>query len=492
MAIGVHVYGGSGDNAASPINGQYGNPFDVYLSALGFNPQTPENNRNASSKTYASIAGGSKFNSEYNSTGFSNSVIARKPSPYHTLSTGFVGIPATAGEEGFIDTFRSIARIGGPIVKTLINVGTPFLGPAGIAVSALANVALARAGNIASGGTESAFDSSDNEGLVERAVLGEAALHTVLAMPVEKVQRLGIMSAIKQNYDTLPKASDDVAPKILAPVLESALRITHQHQLEPTQSVAGPSKQGAVTAAEEAFCEYLGKPSTARPTGLGSEEGFMDVVGSVGDFIKKGLAFGKPIAISMIKQGLNKLASQIPESSIDDNNSEHLNHLAKRAVMGEAALRALTSLPPQELKEEGFFDTIFNTIKSVAGTVIDHAPTIINGVTKVVGALTQESAISGPMPGRYQTGGLAPSQPPGLHRQKSRSLFDTLALEGPTGVAQSTQDCIPLYYVTADDARRPNLAPVPQPADRIERPPGLLRQDSNRDLPMMGPPPPQL
>lgn len=406
VAIGVHVYGGAGDNAASAINGQHGNPFDVYLSALGLKTQTqvPQNVVRSNINSNPSRGVNSVFSS--NSTSF--------------------------GEESFFDTLRSVARIGTSTVKASSGIGTPFLGPVGVVASALANVALASAGSRAISGDESALDDPNSEGLVERAVLAGAALQTVLTMPADKMQRLGIISAMRQNYDTSPKASDDVAPKILAPVLESTLRMTQQ-QLEPSDFGAEPSRQEAVRAAEEAFREHVGNPSTARPMGLGSEEGSMDVVGSVGDFTRKGLAFGKPVAMSMIKQGLNKLASLVTESSIEDDDSEHLNQLAKRAVMGEAALRALTSLPPQELQEEGFFDSICNTIKSIAGRVTEHAPTIINGVTKVVGTLTQESANAGPVPGRYRTGGLAPSQPPGLHRKKSPSLFDTLSLGDPTG-----------------------------------------------------------
>lgn len=37
--------------------------------------------------------------------------------------------------------------------------------------------------------------------------------------------------------------------------------------------------------------------------------------------------------------------------------------LAKRALVGEAALQALIKLPPHVLEEEGFFDTIADVIR---------------------------------------------------------------------------------------------------------------------------------
>ncbi|KAF5637168.1 glutamyl endopeptidase [Fusarium sp. NRRL 52700] len=65
----------------------------------------------------------------------------------------------------------------------------------------------------------------------------------------------------------------------------------------------------------------------------------------------------------------------------------HVEVLCHRALLGDAALHALMSVPVKDIQEESFFVDLVNTIKNIGSTVIKVAPTVIKTVTPIVQSL---------------------------------------------------------------------------------------------------------
>ena len=445
ISVGVHVYGGPGDNAGSPIGSPLGNPFEIYLGALGLRTKAVALEKSSHVT----------FHSPNNDDLGSSSLLS------HRDKTS-----SHSGEESFFTTLGSVAGMfGGP-------------------VGALAGVALKAAGALV--GAESALDEPDHSGSVERSVLSEAALKTVLSMDVSRAKQLGVFDQMQRHYHEGPQISQELATQLLTPVAKRSLRITNEHAHRASNTITQP--HGAVTATRKAFTDathgiLCGHDHDGDIKG---EESFMGIVGSIGSFVHKGWNFGKPVIASMVKQGLVTLSSRIPEADMGaDEHDEDLHRLSQRAAMGEAALKTLATLPEQTLHEEGFFGDVFGTIKSIGGTVAKYAPGVINTVGTIVKTLGSESALESSWNGN-RSGFLRDQGYPTL--TKKRSVMDSLASQRPSSRRTSG---IALHYIRADDLSGGPVILRAAPVGIPQTTRALSSRDSNQDLPAMGLPPPQ-
>ncbi|KAH0555794.1 hypothetical protein GP486_006262 [Trichoglossum hirsutum] len=407
-SIGVHVYGGD-VNSASVI-GVWGNTFEVFLSAFNL-PAIP-----------AAGAPGVKSIPGLNFVSVPTSG-AKKTVPGKIPNGGAVnGHRGGAGEsfgeheddEGFFDDFLSTVKkainIGAPIAGSILQAGLPIaFGPIGAPIGALAGVALRAAGKAAEfemAGESFSSDVKLDDGLVERAILGEAALAGILSMSKETLADESLFSHLKDIIKPLAPIIKTVAPKVIGTVTEPALRIA----LDALSKQNRPGTEANVIArvpkrSREGFHAALTGVSLkgADPNAKAFVEALLESspdaesiwgdIASIGSVIAKAIVPPGPVS-SLISIGLSALAKST-ESDFEGTSDASaaaaavaisLDGLHQRAMLGEAALQALMQVPVEKLKEEGIFDIMASAIKAIAPTVFKAAPGIINAVVPIVKA----------------------------------------------------------------------------------------------------------
>lgn len=372
---------------------------------------------------------------------------------------GGVVAHSTEGEEGFFDFMRDALKVGAPLVGGALRAGLPIaMGPLGGPIGALAGLALNAAGKLAesadaeSGGLDTST-ANVHEGSMERAVLAEAALTAVQTMNLNPADEESIFSDMKDYITKAAPTIKKVAPHIMGAMMEPALRVamdslhkynekglTGAEALED-EATAEPFRYTAVKSNQrgdlkaEAFINGVHRTLTQGQESLDSEseEGFFD-------FICSAVRTAAPVVSSAAKVGLPILAKVLSSAagaeSLEDSTAPtgpvnlSSQHLAKRAIAGEAALQALMKLPPKRLEEEGFFDVIGSVIKTVAPVVMKVAPTVISAINPTVGkilkaATGQESTfVNGSGMSKGRSSNTAATVPPGapkaLARKQSR------------------------------------------------------------------------
>ena len=323
---------------------------------------------------------------------------------FYSVPTVLTSTIMEGDEEGFIDVFRKVYEIAKPVARNIIKSGLPLvLGPAAGPFGALASVAISAAAKLAesSMGEESfSTGSITYDGIAERAILGEAALNTVLTMNHEELMESGLFDTIQTIYKRLAPSIKKVAPQILASVIEPALHITvanpanNPPKPESTFSQKrrplpqGHSTASRVTSPNEEFLQALLAPT------LDAEEGFFDFIG---DVARSALNVVRPI-VETAAGGLAALSSVLPESTMsdmeEDASTKTLQVLTDRAIVGEAALQALTKLPRRKVEEEGLFNTMKAFMQQVGGQVLKAAPGVIKAVAPIVKGLLADNSES--------------------------------------------------------------------------------------------------
>ncbi|KAI0456466.1 trypsin-like serine protease [Xylaria acuta] len=424
VVIGTHVYG-SGDKNQASVIGKYGNDYDSLISVL--------------TKRHPIVGTHAGINLVKPSSPTSNGALSMttvqpllKAPIFHT--TGLITVerpPNGEQTEGFFDVFKKVAGIVGNVGQHALPLVSPLLGPAGGPVSAIAGAAL---GALANACAESAMDGTmaplnNTErvatGTMERAILAEASLQAVLKMEDNAVTNK-IMNNMERTYTSLAPNVKYIAPKLAPGLLSSVSKfnvkksfwqqeeeLSRRHSPRPLNGNWTESSFGS-----NDFVDCMMQPT--RP--LEGEEAFFDGFGSM---MKTAFQVGKPLLREGAKVGLTLLSKALAESSfdaessVDDNEAKAAELVAKRAIMGEAALQAVMKLDRAELAqlnlvndhgdihEEGFFDFVKTAAQKIGSVAKDAAPFVLNTVVPVVlGALAKpatESAYMKPFPNGFQT-----------------------------------------------------------------------------------------
>ena len=300
------------------------------------------------------------------------------------------------------DVLKNVMKIAAPIAGGIITAGGPiFLGPAGAPVAALANVALGAAAKLA----ETAMDDPESatggapanvDGYAERALLAEASLQAVVRMDSQVLRKSGTLDEMEKVFKTLRPRVEMLAPHVLKGLIEPALKIALAEIREPHLSketalsdqrteiaLSGEdSSESAIDPRVGDFMQGLLAPTQV----LGGEESFFDTLGKV---LNTAVHVVPPI-LGTVNTGMNILgglfggAESGGLSDQTDEMNETLMTLGHRAIMGEAALQALMTLPRQQLEEEGMFDSIKQAVQKIGQTVIKAAPGVIRTVGPIV------------------------------------------------------------------------------------------------------------
>lgn len=444
-SIGAHVYGGT-YNSASVI-GRYGNPYNDYIT--GFDVQLKNDGLNlipvrATGAAPFSIDSGStqpsgnqtignpgfQEKTGYQPSGFQQSGFrgssagSQALAPLSSRSNGLrVPSGVESDEEGFLDIMKGALRVGAPLLGGALKTGLPIaLGPLGAPIGALAGLALNAAGKLAESTDAESFDPSEaQEGTMERAILAEAALTAVQKMDLHPDDQESIFSDMKDYVMKAAPTIKKVAPRVMGAMMEPALRITlnslHNYneqghsgaeafedqnsepfRLNVTYSNAIDQRGGRNA---EAFLQGL---TTSMKQGQEafdgeSEEGFFDLITAGVRFAGKGLIAGARVGLPILAKMVDNNAESIEAGSAAPSTLSSTD-LAKRALVGEAALQAIMKLPPQRLQEEGFFDVISHAVKKIAPIVVKVAPTVISNLSPTIGGIIkaatgQEAAFAG-------------------------------------------------------------------------------------------------
>ncbi|KAL8832995.1 MAG: hypothetical protein Q9170_004594 [Blastenia crenularia] len=434
VSIGAHVYGGT-FNSASVI-GKYGNPYNDYISAfniplsnddLNLIPVTGNNTKSATTGSGSSSdiprgmapvgqPSGLQAQRADSTTKYPQSgQLAQRPRV--NISNPF----GEHDEEGFMDILKVVAKA--------IPTGLGMIG--GGPIGALAGFALNAASSLVAepSNAESGMDAqSMHEGSMERAILAEAALQALQSGQLDPDLEEGIFSDMK---DTVMKALPVIrktAPRVMGAMMEPALKIAldslqkyNQRAVARAESFGAassdPFRPGVVYTSAidqpadrqaEAFVSHLqaAMQQSLQESAMDSdsEEGFFDIIKAGARLAGRGVAaaakHGLPVLADVLKQVGG--AEAFEDESTSGTNQQLLaaDPLAQRALVADAALKAVMKIPAQQLQEEGIFDFLSNAVKTIAPVAMRFAPVVAGAIHPIIGKLVggvlgQESFIGG-------------------------------------------------------------------------------------------------
>ncbi|KAK4187337.1 hypothetical protein QBC35DRAFT_234478 [Podospora australis] len=412
VVIGTHVYGGGDKNSASVI-GPNGNDYDGLLKV---------------------------FTQKFPVVGkFKGIDLVRYGISIESGAGATPGAPPppkfAENSEGFFDDLKDVGKFirghVGPAVPWFLQQAQVLGGP----LSAVAHGVLNAAGVARA---ESSFSTTPStKGYAERAILAEAALQTVLRLDGNEQITHRMIGEMKNYYAGYGIINyDPIVCKLGPAITESAntiLKTTNYVQKNSSQrrTLAPVAFPGNPYQTESYGSSIAGNGLVAALSGPTKpvEAVEPEIWGLLGDIIKVGYEFSplKGVAhlVNNITQPESAAAASLPEA-----DRKGLELLAKRALLGEAALQAVSKLSKQDIElvtlateNETDYSPEFSFgdfFKTVVQTV---APVITQVMPPVVGPLLQVA--TGDL-GAESSGLLGVPPANGLRRKTSSSILDAL------------------------------------------------------------------
>ncbi|WYZ41108.1 hypothetical protein EsH8_V_000003 [Colletotrichum jinshuiense] len=328
-----------------------------------------------------------------------------------TISNPGTILKDSSDENGFFDIIRSMAKVAGPAVSTV----TPFLGPIGGPISAVAGSMLSTIGAaenvICDRNASSVVETVIESGVTERAVLAEASLQALLKLDTSP-ETQELLRNVSSKYSTFKPKLDAIATVARPQLTEAGLHLAHRQMAKlyeqgltgiqesenelPREMLQGVNRSALYCQQGQqqgAFIQGLLAPT--RP--ILSEDGSLDFLGPM---ISKGITFNQPFTTSVAQgaiQGvINRLGGGVNFlSDAPPGTHEHATILVfKRAAAAEAALQILMTLSEDKLdclrinnpgaREESFIDEVKTAIQKMAPGNIDITKTAIRRVVPVI------------------------------------------------------------------------------------------------------------
>ena len=437
------MYGGA-LNSASVI-GKYGNPYGDYIAAFGLplpndslNLIPVTGNRSISAPVPAGYGSGipvsmvttgpTRHSSQVQHP--KRSVVPQTPSRFQRergstmtklIKNGGVaqGRNVTAKsqwteaeEEGFMDVLRTAASA---LPTGLGIVGSPIGALAGFSLNAASSLIAE------SVDAESAMDGSTiHEGSMERAILAEATLSALQSAQLPPGLEESIYSDMKDAVMKALPVVRKAAPHVMGAMMEPALKIALDSLHNYNQRAANGAESFEAATSEpfrptvlyssdidnpadhqtEAFLDLvqasLRQNLQESAIDGDSEEGFFifDVIRAGARFVDKGVLaavkHGLPILNDVMKQSGGAESFEDQPSSGPAARLLAADPLAQRALVADAALKAVMSVPPEQLQEEGFFDSISDAIKTIAPIAMKVAPVVAGAINPTVGKIVKK------------------------------------------------------------------------------------------------------
>lgn len=368
--------------------------------------EMPQQNQGPSSQNDLSQNGSSQ--NSFSRNGFSQNSFSQTGFSQNGYSqNGFTqkvsqALPLAQDDE-FFEILKVGIKLSAPTLSNILEVHSPIvLGSVGSAVGALAGAVLAAAGKLSSFSSSLVHDFRQGlpyDGIVERAILGEAAFSVVMSMKRRRLEE-GIFANMAAVVKQLSPATKRVAPYIMdtltAPALRIALDALHNRADNSAARYSSASSQGTPFA------------QSFTPSGTtldGDAETFVkrlsahsvDHDDSIDRIIQIGFREAGPVLTAVASEGLQYLASSLPEFAVSGGNgaashNPHIDGLPERAMLGEAALQALMKVPKNRL-DEGTFDIMAKSVARIGNVVLRSA----HGLIEDIGFLTK-AIITVPVP----------------------------------------------------------------------------------------------
>ncbi|GAB1319970.1 hypothetical protein MFIFM68171_10180 [Madurella fahalii] len=327
-------------------------------------------------KSYSNELGAQMYE-EYDATNYNLSAAQNNMLEY-TIST-YAGAKIVKSANNISYVLVPVASTIGGADSSVLNVAAPFLSPVGGPAVAFAGAALSFAGSIGDanlGGAESAIPvNNDYKGFIQRGILAESALSTILDLPMGKYMQLGLNEKLKEAYNNAGPFVHGLGPRILPVVMQPVATVgldAHRKEHvkyerlkknEPESSASAPQKlqyPALPEATEVSVADFLTRmwaDTVETADEVLDKDWFFKQLGNV---IYDGVLNGRTCT-NYAPSGLNLLSSiaaakgtGFPQSDTDSQ----LHVLSLRAMLGEAALQRLISSDHDKLQEEGYFDTI--------------------------------------------------------------------------------------------------------------------------------------
>ena len=371
-SIGVHVLGGK-TNSASVISGPFGNPFDAYVAALkgkstGSHERAIVDSKPAPWLSWVTVPSKASFSRGGSVETDGTSTEAPEETADDTEAAITSDQPTSDGktEEGLFGFFSKALQVSGPLGMI-----------AGVGMHAVGAILQRKK-------KEAAFDEAYSfDGVAERALLGEAALTTIVNFGGRKCQQKRIFDKMQAKVLKLQPVCRRAGPAIMPFVMEPAWRATTgglrlppkqtgEADVEPSRTPTADDMNTLgfgprVSANKEAFIGLLTESLT-----MTDVEAFTGTEANIGKVISSGLRVAGPLLGSVLVSGLPLLlggggeadfeadVDADPEATINDSSSSAYTYdaMTQRAIAGEAALEALMETPVETLQQEGWMDVL--------------------------------------------------------------------------------------------------------------------------------------
>ncbi|KAK0616706.1 hypothetical protein B0T14DRAFT_523658 [Immersiella caudata] len=310
-----------------------------------------------------------------------------------------------------------------------------------------------------------------------------------------------VIGDMKQTYTTFTPSAETIAPKLAPALADAARQIQSDHEYMsknevprralPPRRISGVRADSTMYGTSDLVVGLL--QHQVKP--LVGEEGFFDGIGSL---IGSGFRTAKPFLRVDAKAALGLLEQRIGAESAWDQSQIPEAHVAaaelvaKRAIIGEAALQSLEKLSrteldqlklfpsrsqrPAALAEEGFFDGLLDAVQSIGSIVASVAPAVIKTVVLTVGDLLGDG---GSEPLIIPATGEAPT----LRRRPSRNLADMLRDGDLSGLSINDNDPTKVGTSTFSSATPTFNLQMPS-LDAVQARHALDGPDLNEDKPV--------
>ncbi|MCJ1265004.1 hypothetical protein MMC22_004879 [Lobaria immixta] len=405
VSIGTHVYGGNPSSAS--VIGLLGSPYEDYVAAFAVEPRRSQKQADGIKYVHISVTGSAQQTSK-NPNSVPNAYLPSNPNGSQTdqvssgtdqASSGPAQAPngtAIGVDVEFFEILRAGIRLSDPVLDNILQVHLPMvLGSVGSPVGALAGAILSTAGKLATQSSSPVNDFRQGlpyDGILERAILGEAAFSAVMSMKRRKLEEIGVFLEMAKVVKQIAPATKEIAPFIMhtltAPALRIALDALHKKADGPsaesslgissgtsfTQQIA--SSNGTLDPNAEKFFQRL---SARCASFCGSEASS----GNVDRILHIGFREAGPVLTTAAYEGLQLLATILPDNPAGGEGipAHHpfIDGLPERAMLGEAALQALMKVPMQGL-DESAFEIMAQSVARIGHVVIQSAHGLIEDI----------------------------------------------------------------------------------------------------------------
>lgn len=329
----------------------------------------------------------------YNNTNYSennNSVVAQNGTNLNN------DITRNVPDLEFFEILKVGIKLSDPILGNILHVHLPIvLGAVGSPVGALAGAILSAAGKLATQSSSLVHTFRQGlpyDGILERAILGEAAFCAVMSMKTRKLEELGVFSDMARVVKKIGPATKEIAPFIMHTLTAPALRIALDALYKNANSSSIKSR--VVNSGKSSFAQQRTSSSgtldpdteaffTRLSARCANTCGSEDPSSNVDRILQIGFCEAGPVLTTVAYEGLQILAEILPDdpSGGEGIPAHHpfLNGLPERAMLGEAALQALIKVPAQRLDDKAF-EVMAQSVARNGQVVIQSAHGLIEDI----------------------------------------------------------------------------------------------------------------